>query len=322
MKGQKFQLEKIGMIVILAMIGQWYLFPSNLTAVGTHQMKFQQQTNKFFYYLDRVAENKTAQQSIETSTDDHQSLLNAFLDDLINTMALFEQQDVLSPDLSPAQNFVERWKDVGGDCESCTESFAVIQRILDHLSLQMTSRANGTSPLSGLYGFYQDMAQQDLGGFESLFQFVWPDPQMRRTWVYEKKLIRGFGKEEGTYIQERHVRKEVNDQVVFEEWIRDDHLTSFGCAPQEISFLHQALREMKQDSADPDAINLVQSLVDLLDQEIQVAWHTGDLADFSYQFLHNPDFQARQLAISKHPIMKPPYSPHQFEILKYYRNIR
>jgi len=314
------QLRKIGAIIVMLMVSQWSLFPSSLAAIGPNQTLFQQRTQDFFNHLDRTIGNDRARNSIEQSTNGHLSLLTAFLDDLINTMAAFEHQDVLKPDLTPASELVERWRHLGDSCESCGAIIAVIQRILDHLSTQMSAQGNGSSPFSTLYGFYQNIAQQDLGGFESLFQLVWPEPRMKRTQVYEKKLIRGTGKEEGTFVIDRRVVQKVDGRVVFAEWIGDNQLMAFDCAPQETSFLHQALREMRQDAADPDAIRLVESLVGLLDQEVVAAHNTGNLNDFAYQFLYDPDFQSRQIALSRHPLMKPPYSADQFQILKYYQN--
>ena len=294
------------------------LMTSDLSALDNHLSDYQQQTEDFFEELRKIEEGSDTQKAIVEVAGNNGGLLLAFLDDMIATSAHFSYQEFNNPTLEPAENFVQRWSVIQDQCESCDSLRPIFNRILIEFSQSLKPGASGINPLSGIYNFYLDMSHKDLNGFETLFQFAWLKPQVRRTRVYEEKKISGAGKEDEVFVKQRKVIKTVDNRVVFAEFILKNKPAFITAVFQEISILHKALKEMEQSGADPDAIRLVRHLVTMVNQEIELSWNNGDLSDFSYQFLHNPDFQIKNTAISKHPLLKPPYSPNEFNVLQYY----
>ena len=275
-------------------------------------------SSSFFDRLTAVSGEKKVQATVSRLADSYPGILNAFLKDIVETAAAFEQQDVLNPDLTPADHFVNRWSYLGEQCESCDFLDPVFGTIIDEFAAYVSAEPNNGDPLGGLFRFFQAMSQRDLNGFEQLFQLVWPQERTRRLRVYERKTVRATGREEDVFIHERRVVQTDNDTVTFREFILNNRLESLAVIFQDISVLHTVLSDMQDQGADPDAIGLVQSYVDLIANELEEAWNNGALDPFYRDFLTDPDFQARHLVMFRHPLLKPPYHPAEFQIFSYY----
>lgn len=272
----------------------------------------------FFSNLVKVSENAESRRAVQESAELNPGLLTTFLNDMVEATAAFEKQNFTEPSLDPAQDFVNRWSHIASDDSSSAVTQIVFERILEKFLDSLTYDKNQGGPLSGLFRFFQTMSQKNLNGFEALFQFSWPEPQKRRLWVYERKLVTGKGREEDTFVQTRYVVKTVDNFAEFVEFIADNKLAYLMTTFQEVTLLNQVLEEMDRDGASPEALQFIQSYIDLINQELALAWVNGDLDPFLKQFFSNPDFQAKNLVFLKHPLLKPPYRPDEFKVLPYY----
>lgn len=272
----------------------------------------------FFNTLSTVSRNPDSKKTVKAFTENYPGLLNAFLNDLVETASDFEQQEFLNPSLKPAEDFVARWSGAYQGDPQAMIFFPILERLLQDFSVSMKQKNTAGGPLANLFQFFQRMSQKKMAGFEKLFEFSWPDPKTRRLHVYERKTITGYGKEGDIFIHERQVIQTVDNFATFVEFIMQDQFVYVMVTFPEISILHQALIDMEWEGADPDAVLLVKYYCDLISQELELAWNRGELNHFFKDFLTNPDFHAKNLAFSKHPLFKPPYSPDEFSVLPYY----
>lgn len=297
------------------------LFPQTLSAFDNSTIPDQSShIERFFDDLSLIVKDHDSLEAVQDAIKDKTGILTIFLNDMISVMAEFEAQKIENPNLTPAENFVKRWSNIDEICNACDTFFPVLERILFKFSDAMENTIDTGNPLNGVTNFYQKQSTKDLDGFEALFQLPWPEPENRRLHVFEikkDKISKGFDQ---SFIIQRQVIKSINGKIIFAEFILQDELAYIYVADQEITILHEALTKLLKDNINLDAIQFVQHYIDLITKELNLALQNGDLDDYTYKFLHDPVFQARELAISKHPLLKPPYSPTEFEVLKYYRH--
>jgi hypothetical protein len=306
--------------VYLYFIGSIFFFTliTIFSAFAQNNIQNSNIKKSFFNTLRTVSRNPESKKTIKAFTENHPGLLNAFLNDLIETASAFENQEFLNPSLKPAQDFSAKWSVAYQGDPQAMIFFPILERLLQDFSVSMKQKNTAGGPLSNLYQFFQLMSKKNMGGFEKLFQFSWPDPKTRRLHVYERKTITGYGKEEDIFIHERQVIQTVNSFATFVEFIFNDQFVYVMVTFPEISILHQALIEIERDGEDLDAFLLVKYYCDLISQELELAWNRGELNHFFKDFLTNPDFHAKNVAFSKHPLFKPPYRPDEFSVLPYY----
>ena len=274
------------MVIFTAMARKdcaWAAFSSNVS--------YQEAVPEFLEAITDAAREVKDDQELEDIAqweEESRERLPEFLNDLIEIARQLEEYG--SPEFTNEnyQAFADKWNDIAAAYPGLGELEEALSPIVDQLlaGLPALRPPYGENPVQNLIDLYREMVRVDpweAGAF-------WVIPPMENE--IKEKIISEHFLEKTTegyrsiVMMYRDVVVKRNSVSVYSELVKDGEIVNKSVVYRDPSVLHEALVEMTQNNEDPQAIAMVEELVDLVDLNIQTVYDKGILDDCSYSFLY------------------------------------
>ena len=243
-----------------------------------------------------------------------QRLLKSFLDDLIDVMKHSERQPFSDPDLKHVQRFVNKWSKIENSHSDWSFFKPFLQHILSEFTKQLPPPESSWNPFSAMFGLYYDLAEQFKGSpIADLFSIPWNPPKESKTIIHEKKTVvmtSGYSEE---FIKKRVVHESLNNELNFFELIIDDEVKALFIPRQEITILHEALKKMKKDRADPKTIVFWQNIINHVNDAFFSVKRRTAFDKRAFRYLTGKE----KHLLSTHPLLAPE-NLGKYNVYQYY----
>lgn len=278
---------------------------------------------KFFNAVFGAVEEVDNKEEITEWADGFSQRLPEFLEDMIAVSESMYQQSLGSltdNDFATVEEFVEKWEGVITTCPGCENLAPLVAPIIEEFFdgfPRIRDKREGDSPFQRYFEVFQEIEALNPWGTGGFFR-VEPLTNFRSSLnIFEVKQEHRSNGYEEIIVSSRETREIENNQTTFFEFIENDKVTDVGYSKDSITMMHEALMNLKLYGGDPEVIEGLYELVNLIDEKLRQAWEDGFLEDFSYYYFFNQGPVKNEIIHSRHPLLKDPHI-QDFKVAEYY----
>lgn len=239
----------------------------------------------------QVKDDQELQEIAQWETDTR-NRLPEFLNDLLVIAQSLEKQGISSQYiLDEYQTFSKKWNQVSQTYPGLNELDPVLKPIMTKLleGLPTLPPPSSDNPMSGFASLYHTLEAKNPWGMAALFQIPFLPEQWKTKNVQEQSHEMTIAGVKMLNIAHRRIKVDLNGVTVYYELKQDDQLIEKTAEFRSPSVIHETLEAMIQNHEDPQVIQNLQNLVDLIDLHLNSELNKGVLDECSYAYLYRKD---------------------------------